>query len=423
MWDNGPFTHPGDVFALTVFSIAQDDSEGEVEQRKRVVLLMEASRAYGRNCLQGIASYVRSTRTWNVLHMERETGDALPPCIAAWEPDGVITRIEDSRLASKIDELNVPVVDLGGAFLPKQGASFDTDQVSCAEFAVEHFLERGFHNFAFCGYSGIGFSDDRCKYFKDLMNSLGNQVNIFPGSSSNRWRPRNSAAPQAGDFHEERISIWIRTLPKPVAIFACNDERGRQVLEACWRLGLSVPEDVAVLGVDNDELLCNLSVTPLSSIVPDTTQIGMRGAEALDALMAGEHVPRKATLVPPIGIEARQSSEVMAIDDPDMIDVLKFIQEHACQGMTVNDVAEEVAMSRTSLDRRFHRALGRSPKSEIDRIRFNKAKQLLDETDFKLEHIAHLVGYSSASQFATGFKRYTGLTTQEYRARAMCSAV
>lgn len=344
-------------------------------------------------------------------------GEELPPFLAEWDADGVIARIESQSLAQAIDDLEIAAVDLRGLFRLQNGASFGTDQAACAHLAADYFIQRGLQHFAYCGYPGLDYSDDRLRGFTEKLKQLGHTVSVF--QPSNRTQPSQSDATTEviGGLRETEIADWLRALPKPVGIFACNDMRGHQVLEACWIAEIAVPEKVAVLGVDNDEMLCSLSVTPLSSIEPDTKRLGLEGAALLDRMMEGDYPPEGKILVPPIRLEVRLSTDVMAVEDIEISAAISFIRNHACEGITVADITTHLAMSRTSLDHRFHKALGRSTKSEINRVRFDRAKQLLDETDFNLEHIAHLIGYATAAQFATGFKRHTGLTTRQYRSR------
>jgi len=222
-----------------------------------------------------------------------------------------------------------------------------------------------------------------------------------------------------GELPNTQLVQWLRSLTRPAAVFACNDVRGRQVLTACLRAGLSVPDDVAVLGVDNDDVICDLSAPPLSSVEPDTKRIGYEGAALLDRLMAGKLPPEEAILIPPKGIHIRQSTDVVALDDRDVVTALRYIRNHACDGITVDDVAQQTAISRATLDRRFQRALQRSPKTEIDRIRVNRAKRLLVETEYKIAAIATMTGYAMAPQFVTAFKRLAGFTPGKYRERAI----
>jgi LacI family transcriptional regulator len=225
-----------------------------------------------------------------------------------------------------------------------------------------------------------------------------------------------------GELEGEAIASWLQSLPRPVAVFACNDVRGRQIIDACNESGLSVPEEVAVIGVDDDEVICELCNPPLSSVQPDTMRLGYEGAALLDALMAGEAPPSETIFIPPKGIARRLSSEATAIDDRGVASAMQIIRDHACEGVAVQDVVKRLSISRSTLERRFFAAFGRSPAAEIERVRMSRAKLLLMETRYKLSKIAALTGYGTASQFATAFKRNTGLTPGEFRKQTQLSA-
>jgi LacI family transcriptional regulator len=382
---------------------------------RRVILLIESSRAYGRGCLLGIGAYLRDHGPWEILHWERGPGDDLPGPARRWKSDGIITRIENEKTAKAVAKLGVPVVDLRGAHRPTNGAMLDTDPEACARLAAEHFLDRGFRHFAYCGYPGVNFSDQRCLHFVRHLEALGRKVAVL-APTGRRTGVKDSRIPESsGEGAEPQIDGWLAEQPRPLAVFACNDVRGRQVLAACTRIGLLVPEDVAVLGVDNDEVICSLALPPLSSIKPDTFQIGFEGAANLDALMNGASPPDRPILIPPQGIVVRRSSDVLALEDAELVIALRFIRDHACEGITIGQILAHVAISRATLERRFQRTLGRSPKAEIERVRLLRAKRLLAETPYKLHRVAQMIGYQTAAQFAIAFKRQTGLTPGQYR--------
>ncbi|MGH7968618.1 MAG: substrate-binding domain-containing protein, partial [Limisphaerales bacterium] len=212
---------------------------------------------------------------------------------------------------------------------------------------------------------------------------------------------------------------WIKTLPRPIGVMACNDMRGQQVLDACRATGVAVPEEIAVVGVDNDEVLCNLSEPPLSSVLPDAERIGYEAAVLLARMMAGEKMGPGETFVPPSGIITRRSTDALAVDDRQIAAATRFIREHACEGIDVSDVLRAVPMSRSTLDRRFMRILGRSPKDEILRVRLGRVKQMLAETDFPLSLISEKVGLEHVEHLSRMFKEREGTTPSAFRARCV----
>jgi LacI family transcriptional regulator len=351
------------------------------------------------------------------MHIERSLAESPPTLLKRFAPDGVITRSETAEMATAIDRLKVPTVDLRGAHPPGGGITLDTDPASCSRLAIDHFIDRGFRHLAFCGYPGVGFSDQRCHAFVEGVAARGLCAEVFVPSRRSPGTRDTVARETDAEFSEYGLDKWIRGLPRPLAVFACNDVRARQVLASCGRTDLSVPDDVAVLGVDNDEVICDLSFPPLSSVVPNTWKIGYEGASLLDQLMSGNPIVERRVLVAPERIQVRRSSDVVAVEDPDVAAALRHIRDHACEGISVGDVARSLPISRTTLDRRFLSILKRSPKNEIDRVRIQRAKRLLELTDYKVSAIAEMTGYASAPQFVTTFKRLTGVTPGEHRNR------
>jgi len=394
-----------------------------VPDSKCVLLLIESSRAYGRGCLAGVASYVRAHPNWRVVHLERSLCEGMPSPLKRWKADGVIARVETTRMARTVSRLRLPTVHLRSVHRLQLDCLIETDHRACARLATDHFCEHWFRHFAFCGYPGVNFSDQRCASFVERVSDCGHTVNVFAPPCDADEGDDLLRREARGELPNTQLARWLQSLARPVAVFACNDVRGRQVLTACSRAGLSVPDDVSVLGVDNDEVICDLSTPPLSSVKPDTKRIGYEGAALLDRLMAGELAPKEAVFIPPKGIHVRQSSDVVAVEDCDVVAALRFIRDHACDGINVDDVAQHVALSRATLDRRFQFALGRSPKAEIDRLRVNRAKQLLAETEYKIAAIATMTGYGTAPQFVTAFKRLTGFTPGKYREIAIRGTV
>jgi LacI family transcriptional regulator len=196
---------------------------------------------------------------------------------------------------------------------------------------------------------------------------------------------------------------------------ACNDFRGTQALDACRRAGIAVPEEVAVVGVDNEELVCTLANPPLSSVVPNARSIGYEAAALLDRLMRGEPEPTTPLFIPPVEVITRLSTDVNAIADPEVATAMRFIREHACEGIAVADVLSQVPVSRSVLQRRFRGLLGRSIHGEIAGVRLQRAKQLLIETDLPLAAIAQRTGFSHVEYLCAAFRQATGLPPGTYR--------
>jgi len=384
-------------------------------KRRRVLLVIESSRAYGRGCLSGIAAYVRAHEPWEILHLERSLRDELPSEVRRWRGDGILARIETPKTARAIRTMRFPTVDLRGAQDFPGMAVLDTDPAACASLAADHLLERGFSNLAFCGFPGLDFSDKRCQQFEACARAVAGPPAIFERRRKPSGRADTASREAYGETHVAELTPWLQSLPKPVGVFACNDVRGRQVLQAANLVGVHVPDEVSVVGVDNDMVICDLSHPSLSSIEPDTRRIGYTGAEILSRMIAGEPAPPKPVLVPPVGVVPRRSTEAVAIDDRQIVRAIRFIREHACESIGVEDVVREAGVSRATLERRFAQYLGRTPRSEIERVRLERVRRLLVETDYKLERIAELTAFRSASYLTTMFRARTGSTPGAYR--------
>jgi LacI family transcriptional regulator len=272
--------------------------------------------------------------------------------------------------------------------------------------AADHVLERGFRNVAYCGFEGEAWCDARLAGVRQRVEPCAVFRTPWRGIREHAWQ-------------EERdlIAAWLGGLPRPLAVVTCNDVRGHHVLDACRTLGLAVPEEVAVVGVDNAETFCSLCDPPLSSVVPDAERIGYEAAELLQRLMCGESARPNARSIPPRGIVVRQSSDSIAISDPDVARAVRFIRENAHHPIGVEDVLHRTGISRSTLERRFRAALGRSPHDEIQRYRLGRVKKLLGETDWSLARIAEEAGYDHAEYMMVQFKRETGLTPTQWRHR------
>jgi LacI family transcriptional regulator len=385
--------------------------------RPRVALLIESSRAYGRGTLLGIAKYVREHGSWSIFLQERGLGDVAPAWLENWEGDGILARVENREMAKAIARLGVPAVDLRYLLPELNIPSVRTDDEAATGLAWEHLRERGFRHFAYCGFNGADYSDIRRDQFAHRVADAGLRCHVFVDPH----RPAEVTTlkhEEAGLTDGERVAQWIQSLPKPIGLMACNDIRGQQVLNACRAVGVAVPDDVAVIGIDNDEVLCELSSPPLSSVVANTERIGYEAAALLDRMMKGGKAPKQPIVIGPLGIVTRRSTDVLAIEDRHIAAAVRFIRERACDGVDVGDLLQAVPLSRSTLERRFYKVLNRSPKEEILRVRMNRAKQLLAETDFPLSWIAEKIGLEHTEYLSVIFKKRTGMTPAMFRAKS-----
>jgi LacI family transcriptional regulator len=373
---------------------------------KKVALLIETSNAYARGLLHGIVSYLREHRPWSIYLAEHSRGDQPPAWLDRWDGHGVIARIENDAIARAVRRLKLPAVDVSAARRIPALPWVETDDAAIARAAAEHFLDRGFRHFAFCGDDRFNWSKWRQEHFARFLHEAGHPCVLY--------RPRDGRAADS-EAEVERIATWVAGLPRPVGLMACYDFRGRQVLDACRRRGIPVPDAVAVLGVDNDELLCDLSDPPLSSVILNPHRTGYEAAALLDRMMAGKAVKPEARLIGPLGVATRQSTDVLAVEDRDVAAAVRYIREHACEGITVKDVLKAEPQSRRRLEARFRRAIGRTPHDEILRVRLNKVRLLLTESDLPLERIADLAGFSHVEYLSVVFRREAGMPPSRFR--------
>jgi LacI family transcriptional regulator len=384
--------------------------------RRAVAIIVETSGSYGREILGGVARYLRTHGlSWSIFVDERELSAQAPPWLSRWRGDGIICRPMTRELASVFRRRGTPAIDLSdqheGLGLPH----IWSDMRAIGRRAAEHLLERGFRSFAFCGFRDELWSEQRRQGFTDAIALPGYRCETYVSP----WRGRH-----AREWQHEHAALerWLRGLPRPLAVMACNDLRAHHVLDAARSLGLAVPEELAVIGVDDDYPFCDLCDPPLSSVVPNAQRIGYQAAETLDALMAGEPPVAQEILVEPLGITTRQSTDILAIDDPAIAAAVRLIRERACDGLRVSEIVKRVAVSRPVLERRFRKYLSRSPQAEIRRVQIARVKRLLVDTDLPLKSIASTAGFIHPEYLSVVFKRDTGTTPGAYRRSAALPA-
>lgn len=378
---------------------------------KSVALLIETSNAYARGLLHGIDAFIQENEPWSIHLPEQGRGAEPPVWLRNWKGDGIIARIENRKIANALKRLNTPVVDVSSARLIPELPWVETNDDKIADLAFQHFLERGFRNLAFCGEANFNWSKWRQSSFEARANE--SQIPCFVHNSTPELKSHRAPARE-----RNKMAKWIRSLPKPIGVFACYDNRALAVLDICREEHIEVPEEVAVLGVDNDELLCRLCKPPLSSVIPNTQKTGYEAARLLEAMMSGENKETKVShLVDPIGIASRQSTELLATDDTEVNLALRLIKEYACDNYSVSNLIRQMSVSRRSLESRFLKTIGRTPYQEIARIRIERIKELLISTKLSLSKIANLTGFQSTEYLSVFFKRETGSPPGEFRSR------
>lgn len=370
---------------------------------KKVVLLIETSNGYARGLLEGIEQYIRDHEPWHVFLAERGRGDPAPEWLSSWDGDGIIARVDNVQIAEALIATGIPGVNVSGNQLMPDWPTITTNNLRVAEMAFEHFRVRGFEHFAYCGLDQFPWSVERGQHFEDIVTSHG--------FSMNHYRQNG----KTGDKEIDAVGEWLSTLPKPVAVLTCYDSRGQNVLDAAHRVGINVPEDVIVLGVDNDELLCSLSPPPLSSIHPNQQYSGRLAAAFLEKLMNGEEVENKTHLTEPNGVVSRLSTDILAVHDECVAQGMKFIRENAHLGISVNDIVNELKVSRRTFEMRMKKAIGRSPHSEITRLQVNRAKELLMHTNLPISIVAERSGFTNMEYFSNVFRKAAKISPSKFR--------
>jgi LacI family transcriptional regulator len=373
----------------------------------RILVLVETSRAYGRGIVEGIARYARENGPWSIQFEERGLESSPPEWLKEWRGEGIIVRTINWKLEKLLRATNLPLVELHGD--PKIGvAQVRTDGMVGGRMVVEHFLNCGLRHFAFFAYGEAWFIKTHRETFCKALEEKGYECHIYHSASSERIMPV---------WHERqrpRLIRWLRTLPRPIGIYCAGDLHAARLLDVCRDLNIAVPEEMAVMGVGNDPVICDSVFPTLSSLDLDARRVGYKAASLLDQKMTGKE-PKDTIYVPPSQVVVRQSTDLMVIEDADVAHAMRFIREYACAGIDVPRVAEEVGVSESVLERRFRQYLERSPKAEIMRIRIERSKMLLAETDKNSKRIAHQCGFNSLAYFTYAFRSKVGMTPNAYR--------
>lgn len=356
----------------------------------------------------GVARYAKE-QGWS-LQADMAFDSEIP---WGWEGDGVITLLgSEPEEVEFVRSVSSPVVDLAltRSEIPLPRVSVDNQAV--ARMAAEHFLGRGFRNFAYFGRYGLGVDLRRRDYFQRCLATNDFDCEIIA------WEKERGDRPDTWEMRRVWLAERIGRLPKPLAVFTSRDKDGAEAIDACLDAGIHVPEEVAVLGVNNNELLCDFLSVPLSSIDIAWARVGYEGAALLGRLMDGEPPPGSPTLLPPNELVVRHSSDILAVEDLDVARALRFIWErYTDANVGVPQVAAAVHMSRSRLDKAFRKHVGRNVGEEIRLLRLRRVKKLLLETKWTLEEIGRASGFATQPHFYRTFKKTEGLTPRAYRLR------
>ena len=384
----------------------------------KVAVFFETSAVNDRRIMRGIIKYSSLCGPWlfyskihpfYMLQGKDAWRKRILPELRIWGPDGIIAHVDMTK-AQELMKVGVPIIlqPLRGPVSMGSSVLGDDNQ-AVGEIGAEYLLERGFKNFAFCGFPNVFWSQERSEAFVKRILRAGFEPHLYEPPESHRW----SFVEEDREF----LCKWLISMPKPITVMACNDIRGQQVIDACRLAELIVPDEIAVLGVDNDDLICDSTNPPLSSVVLGTEKAGYEAAQLLDRMMHRKKRKWPKTTIHPTHIVTRQSTDILAIDDPEVAKAVRFIRTHRRSEFGVHDVVDATTLARRTLEQRFKKILNRSVYQEIRRVRVEQVTKMLLETTMPVYKIALTLGYSSSEHIARPFRKEIGMSPQEYRRR------
>lgn len=386
--------------------------------RPQIGIAVDGISHYGRAVMRGVMRYANLRRNW-LINQELRRIDARelnwPPCDGAVFA-GVMPSVL-RRLLPKIPH----VVHCSSSGDPERTVVVCLDDVAAGRIAADHLMDCRLERFGFYGHrpeAASLTSRDRLAGFESRLAERRFRCEVTPvGYPAEPERLKR--------VHWPQLTKWLAELPKPLGIFCYDDTAAHDLAAACLKADIAVPEQVAIIGVNNDELACESAWPPLSSVEGEFSRVGYRAGELLDKLLRGERIPseERMTRLPPLGVVARQSTDVLAVDDPNLANALRFIREHACDPCTVSDVLAQVPVNRRWLERRFVQTLGRSPHAEISRVRMDRACRLMLNPALSLNEVAEKCGYSAISSFNRAFSEEIGTPPSRYRRQARATVV
>lgn len=376
-----------------------------------IAVLVDTSSGWGRRLIHGITSYAIKNGNWHLWVEERGRSSSAMHLPSGWDGDGVIARVATVKLAEELQKSGQPVINVSGIELPNVDFPRVTINYQAGgKLAVDHFVDRGYHHFGYVGPLNLRYVKRHARSFQQAVEEGGYTFHQFDHrgalSSSRSWRRRM-----------DELGDWLITLPKPTGIFCWATAAGLQVLDACRERKITVPDEVAVLGDDDDQLLCEAASPPLSAIVTASEQQGFLAAQYLNDILSGKSLSEQVTLVDPIEITTRRSTEALAINDNELRKAVIYLRQNAYGPLTVDEIADAVPMTRRSLERKFRQFFDRTPHEELQRLRLDRVKILLAKTDLSIVKVATRAGFSSPEHMTTLFRKKFKTTPLRYRTK------
>lgn len=399
---------PGHGFGVAIrkSSLSEPRNQGDFV-KKSVALVIETSNEYARGILRGILKYQDEHDHWQIDLQEHERGAPPPRWLKKYQGRGIIARIETEEIARSIRASNLPAVDVSAARKLTGIPWVETDDTLISGLALNHFASRGLRNVAFCGEINFNWARWRRDAFVSQATEQGMTVDSFDLTAG--MQDLNHPQTRA------RLLNWLKQLPEPCGLMAAYDSLARRLLQYCTIIQRPVPNSIAIVGVDNDPILCRMANPPLSSIIPDAEGAGYQAAALLESMMNQKKVEVDCILLPPLGIAVRRSSDTLSIDDEEIEVAARFILDEATKGINVSDVLNKTHLTRRALELRFRKHLGLTPHEFIVAARMSHAELLLRETSLTLQQIALRCGIESAEYLSTAFKKHAGMPPGQYR--------
>jgi LacI family transcriptional regulator len=373
----------------------------------KIALVLDKGLNYWRGVLHGVLGYAHARPQW-VLHSVADLSPGRLAMLRRWAPAGIVADVATPEAEAALAALGMPVVCVSHALAEQRFPRVGVDDEAIGTAVAQHYLERGIRHFAYFGRPDRADSRAQVHGFADAARTGGG---TFHGE------PTLPSSSQSGEWTslDQILSDWLVPLPRPLGLMLWDDDWGLWLTQVCRVAGLRVPDDVAIVGVNDDRLNCELTSPPLSSIGVPRERLGHEAAALLDRLLAGDAPPTDPLLIPPLELSVRHSSDVLALDDPDLLAAVRFIHEKSHLHINVEDILKEVPIGRRVLERKFRGILGRSPLHEIRRARVNRAKRLLALTDATLRQVAERAGFETIYHLCRTFRKETGQTAMQYR--------
>ena len=383
----------------------------------KILLLTDFSSGYSRNLLKGIVRYSKEVGNWSFQRMPLyyrmlygENG--VVEWAKKWQADAIIAQLSDVNI-ELLNDLNIPIIVQNYRDRNKAVSNLTGDYFNTGVMAAKFFLNRGYRNFAFYGFKGAIWSRERADGYSHEIEKQGYKLAVLENDNKDK---------EEWSYNHTVLGNWLQSLPKPVALFACDDHFALQISETCNVYNINVPDDIAILAVDNDDLLCNISDPPLSSIVLDVENGGYNAGKLLHQLITKEITEPFNIVVNPLIIERRKSTEKYAVSDKNIRTILNYIEKNYANHLSVEELVKQVPLSRRVLEKKFKEETGESLYQYIQNYRIDQFTRLLITTDYSLFEAALQSGFENYKNVSRVFRKYKLLSPAEYRKRYKCNS-